>query len=103
MTNPPFTDDLRLENGVSRSDAWMEAQLKTVLKTPVDIVEECSSLYTARFSNSSESEIQKTLADEVVSDLTLAQWQPALRAKYRRYVVIKGRNESEISWDRDGV
>ena len=82
---------------------WIDDQLFSALKTPIDHVEDGYNLYVRMFSDKSEIEIRDLVQSIISSDLAKMQAQQAICENYRRFVVIKGTKEADIPWNKDNV
>lgn len=103
LNSPPLAEQAVPRAEKDEPSKWIDSQFSMFSKSSMDLVVECWTTYIAQFSNKSDAEIRNALEVEISRDLNHMQIQPVIRRSYRRFVVIKGLQESHISWDRDGV
>lgn len=103
MQSPSLTEGLIPGTEKGEHDKWIEAQFETLVKTPLQHLEDCWSTFVAEYSNKTDKELEEAIKAEIVQDLAWLQTQQSIRENYRRFVVIKAMREDHIKLSEDGV
>ncbi len=65
------------------------------------ILEECLRIAAEQFANTSDADLPMAIEKEIARDILRMQMQPVIMDKYRRFVVVKGKGQSETYFRED--
>lgn len=88
----------------SKGDAsllWTRWQLRLPSMNARQVLEECLRVAAEQFANVSDADLSMAIEKEIVRDMLRMQLQPVIMDKYRRFVVVKGKSQSETHFRED--
>lgn len=104
MQSPPVAEQTRPGDNTNPREEWIAAQYACASKCSIDIVADAWALFKSSNMDSKTTDILKRQSEaDIVKDLIDLQMQPYMRKTYRRFVVLKAMQDTDISFDRDGV
>ena len=103
MRSPSLAEGLNPGAERVEGDNWIAAQFASSIKTPLEHLEDCWSMFVSEYSNKTDKELAQTIEAEIVHDLTCLQTQQFIRERYRRFVAIKAMEDEHIKFSEHGV
>lgn len=103
LESPSLNEQALPGEQMDHTTKFIEWMLSLLPKTPANYVEDCWAKYLSDFSNKTEEETRAVVEAQIAWDLRRLQVQPVIRSDYRRFVVIKGCQDTHIEWDHEGV
>ncbi|KAF9455439.1 hypothetical protein BDZ94DRAFT_739533 [Collybia nuda] len=85
-------------NSREKSLAWVANQYSSSFQTIQEIMESALNAFNARYSSIHESEHHPKINAEICLDMVSMQHQLPIMTEYRRYVIIRGFNETPPSY-----
>ncbi|KZT21687.1 hypothetical protein NEOLEDRAFT_1181525 [Neolentinus lepideus HHB14362 ss-1] len=81
---------------------WISLQTILMRLSRRGLLEECAKIFQSEFANVLETNLAAAMIQHVSRGLAWIQSQPVFMDDFRRFVVITGPQDKNISWDRDG-
>ncbi len=97
LLSPPY-----FGSGESARFDWIRWQQEMSVLEPRGILERCLRGFNQQFSDYPEETWTPRVLEELNSILTSLQMQPSVMDRYRRYVVVTGKQD-RVGCDRGGV
>ncbi|KAM5538264.1 hypothetical protein V8D89_008151 [Ganoderma adspersum] len=80
---------------------WTRWMLRLPSMNARQILEECLRIAAEQFANTSDADLPMAVEKEIARDILRMQMQPVIMDKYRRFVVVKGKGQTETDFRED--
>ncbi|PIL29610.1 hypothetical protein GSI_08247 [Ganoderma sinense ZZ0214-1] len=96
---PPVVRDPAPEGDASL--LWTRWMLCLPSMNARQILEECLRIAAEQFANTSAADLPMAIEKEIARDMLRMQMQPVIMDKYRRFVVVKGKGQTQTNFRED--